>query len=100
MTQERFTRSTGGTSYGIEYATDQMGPARIGYATDVAGLFLCGASTPAGHGIGNVMFSGLRAAEEAAGRKIRKEVLAGEVFGDRALLPALSDDWDAWRESH
>jgi phytoene dehydrogenase-like protein len=100
VTQERFTHSTGGTSYGIEYATDQMGPARIGYATEVPGLFLCGASTPAGHGISNVMFSGLRAAEEAAGVRIRRDVLAGEVFGDRALLPPLTDDWDAWRESH
>ena len=51
VTQERFTHSTGGTSYGIEFATDQMGPARLGYATEVEGLFLCGASTPAGHGI-------------------------------------------------
>jgi phytoene dehydrogenase-like protein len=100
VTQERFTHSTGGTSYGIEYATDQMGPARIGYATEVPGLFLCGASTPAGHGISNVMFSGLRAAEAASGAKIRKDVLAGEVIGDRSLLPALTDDWDAWRESH
>ena len=100
VTQERFTHSTGGTSYGIEYATDQMGPMRIGYATDVPGLFLCGASTPAGHGIANVMFSGLRAAEAASGRQIRSTVLAGEVIGDRSLLPALRDDWDAWRESH
>ena len=26
--------------------------------------------------------------------------LTGEVLGDRSLLPALDDDWDAWRESH
>jgi phytoene dehydrogenase-like protein len=100
VTQERFTHSTGGTSYGIEYATDQMGPARIGYATDVPGLFLCGASTPAGHGIANVMFSGLRAAEAASGESLRQAVLAGEVLGDRSLLPELRDGWDAWRESH
>ncbi len=100
VTQERFTHSTGGTSYGIEYATDQMGPARIGYTTDVEGLFLCGASTPAGHGIANVMFSGLRAAEAATGADLRRAVLAGEVLGDRGLLPALTDAWDAWRESH
>jgi all-trans-retinol 13,14-reductase len=100
VTQERFTRSTGGTSYGIEPATDQIGPARIGYETELPGLFLCGASTPAGHGIANVMFSGLRAAEAATGTSIRNDVLAGEVLGDRALLPPLRDDWDAWRESH
>ncbi len=100
VTQERFTHSTGGTSYGIEFATDQMGPARLGYATDVEGLFLCGASTPAGHGIANVMFSGLRAAEVASGSALREAVLAGEVLGDRSRLPPLDDDWDAWRESH
>jgi phytoene dehydrogenase-like protein len=100
VTQERFTHSTGGTSYGIEYATDQMGPMRVGYTTEVEGLFLCGASTPAGHGIANVMFSGLRAAEAATGMDLRRAVLSGEVLGDRALLPALRAGWDAWRESH
>ncbi len=100
VTQERFTHSTGGTSYGIEYATDQTAASRMGYATEIEGLFLCGASTPAGHGISNVMFSGLRAAEAATGARIRRDVLAGEVLGDRALLPPLRDDWDAWRESH
>ncbi len=100
VTQERFTHSTGGTSYGIEFATDQMGPARIGPETDVAGLFLCGASTPSGHGVGNVMLSGLRAAEAATGASLRGPVLAGEVLGDRSLLPPLVEGWDAWRECH
>jgi all-trans-retinol 13,14-reductase len=100
VTQERFTHSTGGTSYGIEYAMDQMAPARIGYATEVPGLFLCGASTPAGHGVANGMLSGLRAAEAATGTAIRADVLAGEVLGDRALLPPLGAAWDAWRQSH
>ena len=100
MTQQRFTRSTGGTSHGIEYATDQMGPMRIGYETEVKGLFLCGASTPAGHGIANVMFSGLCAAEAATGARLREAVLSGEVLGDRALLPPLFEDRDGWRESH
>jgi len=36
VTQERFTRSTGGTSYGIEFAVDQMGPLRIGPGTGSA----------------------------------------------------------------
>ena len=100
VTQERFTHSTGGTSYGIEYATDQMGAVRVGPETDVPGLFLCGASTPSGHGIANVMLSGLRAAEAAAGSELRRAVLAGEVLGDRSRLPPLRPGWDAWRESH
>ncbi len=100
VTQERFTHSTGGTAYGIEYATDQMGPMRFGPETGIPGLFLCGASTPSGHGIANVMLSGLRAAEAAAGAELRRAILAGEVLGDRSRLPPLRAGWDAWRESH
>jgi hypothetical protein len=29
-----------------------------------------------------------------------KGILAGEVLGDRSLLPEFTPDWDAWRESH
>jgi len=100
VTQERFTHSTGGTSYGIEFATDQMGPMRIGPETEVPGLFLCGASTPSGHGIANVMVSGVRAAEAALETELLPRVLAGELLGDPARIPPLRDDWDAWEESH
>jgi all-trans-retinol 13,14-reductase len=100
VTQERFTHSTGGTSYGIEFATDQMGPMRVGPETEVPGLFLCGASTPSGHGIANVMLSGLLAASAASEAELLPLVLRGEVLGDAGRLPRLRDDWDAWRESH
>jgi len=100
LTQERFTHSTGGTSYGIEFACDQMGPLRIGPETDVAGLYLCGASTPAGHGIANVMRSGVIAAGAALDTDLLAMVRSGEVLGDPAKLPELFDDWDPWRESH
>jgi phytoene dehydrogenase-like protein len=100
VTQERFTHSTGGTSYGIEYATDQMGPARIGPETEVPGLFLCGASTPSGHGIANVMLSGVHAAAAAAQADLLPAIRAGEVLGSPERLPPLRPDWDAWRESH
>jgi all-trans-retinol 13,14-reductase len=100
VTQERFTLSTGGTSYGIELATDQMGPMRLGPETDVPGLYLCGSSTPSGHGIANVMRSGLRAAEAALEMDLWEALLRGERFGDPARLPPLRPDWDAWRESH
>jgi phytoene dehydrogenase-like protein len=100
VTQERFTHSTGGTSYGIEYATDQTAPTRIGPHTDLPGLFLCGASTPSGHGIANVMVSGVRAASAALETELLPRMLAGDVFGDPALLPPLREDWDAWGESH
>jgi all-trans-retinol 13,14-reductase len=100
VTQERFTRSTGGTSYGIEFACDQMGPLRIGPRTDVPGLYLCGASTPSGHGIGAVLRSGVIAAAAVLDKDILRQVLAGEVLGDPEQLPALRADWDPWRECH
>jgi phytoene dehydrogenase-like protein len=100
VTQERFTHSTGGTSYGIEFATDQMGPMRMGPETEIPGLYLCGASTPSGHGIGGVMVSGVRAASAVMETDLLAAVREGKVLGDPSLLPPLDDDWDAWRESH
>ncbi len=100
LTQERFTHSTGGTSYGVEFTCKQMGPMRMGPNTDVAGLFLCGASTPSGHGIANVLRSGVVAAGAALDTDLISLVRGGEVLGDSAKLPQLRDDWDAWRESH
>jgi all-trans-retinol 13,14-reductase len=100
VTQERFTRSTGGTSYGIEFSVDQMGPMRIGPGTDVPGLYLCGASTPSGHGISGVMRSGVVAASAIAETDLLGLALRGDVLGDAAKLPPLREGWDAWRESH
>ncbi len=100
VTQERFTHSTGGTSYGIEFACDQMGPMRIGPETELPGLYLCGASTPSGHGIAGVMRSGVIAAGAVLGEDLLRRVLAGEVLGDPTRLPPLRGDWDPWRVSH
>ena len=99
VTQERFTRSTGGTSYGIELSIDQIGPLRMGEATEIPGLFLCGASTSSGHGIGGVLRGGVITAGAILETDILKAVLRGEVFGDRNLLPELREDWDAWQVS-
>ena len=40
MTQTRYTLSSGGSSYGIELATDQFGPLRLEYRTPIGGLIL------------------------------------------------------------
>ncbi|MBI3784620.1 MAG: NAD(P)/FAD-dependent oxidoreductase [Deltaproteobacteria bacterium] len=100
VTQERFTHSTGGTSYGIEFACDQMGPLRIGPETEIGGLFLCGASTPSGHGIGGVLRGGVITASAVLGSDLMSRVIRGDVLGDPQRLPPLHDDWDPWRESH
>jgi phytoene dehydrogenase-like protein len=100
VSQERFTRSTGGTSYGIEMSCSQAGPMRVAPRTEIPGLFLCGASTPSGPGIAGVMRGGVTTAGEVLETPLLRPVLAGEVFGDRAVLPELREGWDAWRESH
>ncbi|MGM0578486.1 MAG: phytoene desaturase family protein [Myxococcota bacterium] len=63
MTHMRFTRASMGTSYGIAATPDQMLDKRPGYRTPIRGLFLCGASTRAGHGIVGTMSSGRAAAQ-------------------------------------
>jgi len=100
VSQERFTLSTGGTSYGIEMSCSQAGPMRVGPRTEIEGLFLCGASTPSGPGISGVLRGGVAAAGEVLGRDLLRPILAGDVLGDRSRLPELHDDWDPWRESH
>jgi len=59
LTQERYTLSTSGTSYGLMSSPNQTGPFRPGYATEIDGLYLVGASTQAGHGIMGAMIGGL-----------------------------------------
>jgi all-trans-retinol 13,14-reductase len=100
ITQERFTRSTGGTSYGIEFATDQMGPMRYGPETEIPGLYLVGASMPAGHGIGSVLRGGVITAGMILKRNLMSEVGRGAVIGDPSQLPEMTEDFDPWREAH
>jgi all-trans-retinol 13,14-reductase len=99
VTQERYTLSTGGTSYGIELATDQFGPARPSPRTEVQGLFLAGASTVFGHGIVGVMRGGVGTASAVLGRDLWEEVRSGAVFGDPLRLRAGEPGWDPWEAS-
>lgn len=99
LTQERFTRSSGGTSYGIEFAVDQMGPLRLGPRTEIDGLFLTGASTPSGHGIGSVLRGGVATASAILGRDLFAAAWKGEVLGDPSRLPPADALGDAWQAS-
>ena len=66
LSQSRFTRSTGGTGYGIAATVDQFLSKRPGYRSPVESLYLCGASTRAGHGVAGAMTSGYLAARVIA----------------------------------
>jgi all-trans-retinol 13,14-reductase len=58
LTQERFTLSSGGTSYGLEHTLDQSMTARVPYQTDVPGLWMVGANTLFAHGYVGCMMGG------------------------------------------
>ncbi|MCA9772796.1 MAG: NAD(P)/FAD-dependent oxidoreductase [Myxococcales bacterium] len=78
ISHERFVQSSGGTSYGIECSVDQFGARRPGYRAPVENLYLCGASTVAGHGIVGAMTSGLGAATAILGGGLTGKVFRGE----------------------
>jgi len=69
LTQERFTLSTGGTSYGLEGSPEQLGEGRYAMATEIAGLYMVGASTLFGHGIAGTMVSGTATANLILGQR-------------------------------
>jgi phytoene dehydrogenase-like protein len=68
----RFTRATEGTGYGLAATPDQFLRKRPGYRGPLPGLYFCGASTRAGHGIVGAMTSGRQAALRIAADLGRK----------------------------
>lgn len=68
LTQERFTLSSGGTSYGLEHTPDQYMTARVALQTELPGLWMVGANAIFGHGIAGAMMSGRAAAGAILGQ--------------------------------
>jgi len=77
LTHSRYTLSTGGTSYGLALIPEQFLWKRPGTKTEIEGLYVCGASTQFGHGIGGAMTSGVGAAAAILGRQVWREALGG-----------------------
>lgn len=94
MTQQRYTRSTQGSAYGIEYAGREIGPLRPEPATEVRGLYLAGCSGRWGPAVEGSMLSGMNAAGAVLGRKFGAELSRGVVLGDPARLSKIESDWD------
>lgn len=92
LTHERYTRSTGGTPFGL--ARWGSGVARPDTRTTVAGLHVVGQSTRHGLGITGVALSGIACAAQVTGRPLMHEVHSGAVLGDPARLPARAAGWD------
>lgn len=76
VTHSRFTRATDGTGYGLAAIPSQCMKNRPSYRSPIPGLYFCGASTRAGHGIVGAMMSGKHAAAKVAAD-------LGLVFPDR-----------------
>jgi ferredoxin--NADP+ reductase len=73
ITHSRYTSASEGTGYGLACTPAQFMQNRPGYRGPVEGLYLCGASQRAGHGILGAMLSGRHAAvrvSEELGRPI------------------------------
>ncbi|MGL6235472.1 MAG: phytoene desaturase family protein [Segniliparus sp.] len=94
VTQERYTRTTEGSAYGIEFNRKQAGPLRPGVRTPVKGLFLCGSSTSWGPGTEAALVSGRWAASAIVGRDLQKEASSGARLVDPRVLTPLEDGWD------
>ena len=67
LTNAHFVAAPGGNLYGLEKRFGQLGPNAFPTVGPVPGLYLCGASTPAGHGVFGATLSGLDAAKAVLG---------------------------------
>lgn len=62
LSHTRFTRAHDGTGYGLAATPEQFLKGRPGYRGPLPHLYLCGASTRAGHGVAGALAGGRRAA--------------------------------------
>ncbi len=69
LSNEYYLNATRGNLYGIDKSRFQVGPFAFGNKTEIDGLWLCGASTPAGHGVAGATASGLQTAAHILGRR-------------------------------
>jgi phytoene dehydrogenase-like protein len=66
VSHSRYTRASGGTGYGLACTPQQFLDQRPGYRGPIEGMYLCGVSTRAGHGIVGAMLGGHHAAKSIA----------------------------------
>ena len=95
LSHERYTRSTGGTSYGYMHSPDQIGEHRPRYRTEIDGLWVVGANTVSGHGMAGAMSGGVFCASDILDRPLIAEMYLGEQLVDPASIPPDPEDFDA-----
>ena len=94
LSNKHYLNSTKGNLYGINKSRFQIGPWAFNNKTEIAGLWLCGASTPAGHGVAGATSSGLMTARSILGCRY-KDLLKQN---GPALRIVPSDKPDEWPE--
>lgn len=99
LSQERYTRSTGGTSYGYVHSPEQSGANRPQHRTEIDHLWLVGANTASGHGVAGTMVGGVNCAGEILGRRLLVEMVLGTSLVDPADVPADPDGFDPMEHS-
>jgi len=83
LSQERYTHSTGGTSYGYVHSPEQTGINRPQHRTEIEGLWVVGANTAGGHGIAGTMVGGV----DCAGQILDRPLLLEMMMGQRLVEP-------------
>jgi phytoene dehydrogenase-like protein len=94
LSHERYTHSSGGTSYGYMHSPDQVGEHRPQYRTEIDGLWVVGANTVSGHGIGGAVSGGVFCASDILERPLIVEMYMGQQLVDPATIPADPDGFD------
>jgi phytoene dehydrogenase-like protein len=94
LSQERYTRSTGGTSYGYIHSPEQSGTNRPQHRTEIDGLWLVGANTASGHGVAGTMVGGVNCAGGILDRPLLVEMMMGTALADPASIPADPEGFD------
>jgi phytoene dehydrogenase-like protein len=88
LSQERYTHSTGGTSYGYMHSPEQSGELRPQHRSEIDGLWLVGANTTSGHGIAGTMVGGVNCAGQILDRPLLVEMMMGTRLAEPEAIPA------------
>lgn len=94
LSHERYTSSTGGTSYGYIHSPEQSGSNRPQHRSEIEGLWLVGANTTSGHGVAGATTGGVICAGEILDRPLLIEMIMGTALVEPDAVPADPEDFD------
>ncbi len=86
LSHERYTHSSGGTSYGYMHSPEQVGDNRPQHQTEIPGLWVVGANTVSGHGIAGGITGGVFCASKILDRPLIVEMYMGTQLIDPASV--------------